>query len=81
MNSYSGSFYQDRSSNVLNVDFIKKTLEFVQAGFNYILLNVSLGRQTLWQFGIYQECLKQSELCFELSSETAPIYFTKKFIK
>ena len=81
MNSYSRSFYHDGSSNVLNVDFINETLKFVQAEFNYILLNVSLDRLILRQFVIYQECLKQSELCFEISLETAPIYFTKKFIK
>ena len=62
MNSYSGSFYHDESSSVLNVDFINETLEFVQAEFNYILLNVSLGRQTLWQLVIYQKCLEQYEL-------------------
>ena len=65
MNSYSRSFYHDGSSNVLNVDFINETLEFVQTEFNYILLNVSLDRLIVRQFVIYQECLKQSELCFE----------------
>ena len=54
MNSYSRSFYHDEGSSILNVDFINETLEFVQAEFNYILLNVSLERQTLWQFIIYQ---------------------------